>query len=59
MNPTATATEDLVYMLQRGGFETGYDLDALIETAQWVGAKLGKQHMSALSRAGGFPVIAG
>ncbi len=60
--PNATgniATEDLVYMLQRGGFETGYDLDALIETAQWVGAKLGKQHMSALSRAGGFPVIAG
>lgn len=60
--PNATgniATEDLVYMLQRGGFETGYDLDALIETAQWVGAKLGKQHLSALSRAGGFPMIAG
>lgn len=60
--PNATgniATEDLVYMLQRGGFETGYDLDALIETAQWVGARLGKPQMSALSRAGGFPVIAG
>ncbi len=60
--PNATgniATEDLVYMLQRGGFETSYDLDALIETAQWVGAKLGKQTLSALSRAGGFPIIAG
>ena len=60
--PNATgniATEDLVYMLQRGGFETGYDLDALIETAQWVGGKLGKKQLSALSRAGGFPVIAG
>ena len=60
--PNATgniATEDLVYMLQRGGFETGYDLDALIETAQWVGAKLGKQTLSALSHAGGFPIIAG
>jgi hydroxymethylglutaryl-CoA lyase len=60
--PNATgniATEDLVYMLDRGGFDTGYDLDALIETANWVGGKLGKTRLSALSRAGGFPVIAG
>lgn len=48
------ATEDLVYMLQRGGFETGYDLDALIETARWIGGKLGRPAPSALSRAGGF-----
>ena len=56
--PAATgniATEDLVYMLERGGFETGYDLDALIETAHWVGGKLGKAPPSRLSRAGGFP----
>jgi hydroxymethylglutaryl-CoA lyase len=60
--PNATgniATEDLVYMLERGGFETGYDLDALIETAGWIGGKLGKARLSALSRAGGFPVMAG
>lgn len=48
------ATEDLVYMLQRGGFETGYDLDALIDTARWIGAKLGRPAPSALSRAGAF-----
>ena len=48
-------TEDLVYMLHRGGFETGYDLDALIETARWVGQRLGKAPPSSLSRAGPFP----
>ncbi len=50
------ATEDLVYMLERGGFETGYDLDALIETARWIGEKIGRPAPSALSRAGGWPV---
>ena len=56
--PAATgnvATEDLVYMLERGGFETGLDLDALIETGRWISAKLGKPATSALSRAGRFP----
>ena len=50
-------TEDLVHMLHRGGFETGYDLDALIETARWVGQRLGKAPPSSLSRAGPFPKI--
>ena len=49
------ATEDLVYMLARSGFETGYDLDALIATARWIGEALGRPAPSALSRAGGFP----
>lgn len=49
------ATEDLVYMLERGGFETGYDLDALIGTARWIGEKIGRPAPSALSRAGGWP----
>ena len=56
--PAATgnaATEDLVYMLERGGFETGLDLDALIETGRWITARLGRQPTSALSRAGRFP----
>ncbi|HXQ13493.1 MAG TPA: hydroxymethylglutaryl-CoA lyase [Caulobacteraceae bacterium] len=56
--PNATgniATEDLVYMLGRAGFETGYDLEALIETGRWVGEKIGKPPISALSRAGRFP----
>ncbi len=49
------ATEDVVYMLHRAGLETGYDLDALIETARWIGGKLGRPAPSALSRAGGWP----
>jgi len=49
------ATEDVVYMLSRAGFETGYDLDALIETARWIGEKIGRPKPSALSRAGGWP----
>ena len=56
--PAATgnaATEDLVYMLERGGFDTGLDLDALIETGRWITAKLGREPTSALSRAGRFP----
>jgi len=56
--PNATgniATEDLVYMLERGGFDTGYDMGALLETGRWIGGKIGKPPISALSRAGGFP----
>ena len=49
------ATEDLVYMLSRAGFETGYDLGGLIEAGRWVGERIGKAPVSALSRAGGFP----
>lgn len=56
--PAATgniATEDLVYMLHRAGYQTGLDLDGLIETGRWVCEKLGKTAPSALSKAGGFP----
>ncbi|HXV01328.1 MAG TPA: hydroxymethylglutaryl-CoA lyase [Caulobacteraceae bacterium] len=56
--PAATgniATEDLVYMLGRAGFETGLDLTALVAAARWIGEKIGKPPVSALSRAGGFP----
>ena len=49
------ATEDLVYLLERAGFETGYDLDQLIESARWIGDKIGRPAPSALSRAGGWP----
>jgi hydroxymethylglutaryl-CoA lyase len=49
------ATEDLVYMLERAGYPTGYDLDGLIETAKWIGEKIGRPAPSALSRAGGWP----
>ncbi len=56
--PAATGnigTEDLVYMLERAGFETGYDLDRLIETAQWISARIGKAPASSVARAGTFP----
>ncbi len=56
--PNATGnigTEDVVYMLERAGYETGLDLDALVETAAWIEQKLGKKVPSALLRAGGFP----
>jgi len=49
------ATEDLVYMLERAGYATGYDLDALIGTARWIGEKIGRPAPSAVSRAGGWP----
>ena len=56
--PNATGnigTEDLVYMLERAGFETGLDLNGLIETAGWIGEKIGKNPASSLWRAGVFP----
>ena len=59
--PAATgniATEDLVYMLERAGFDTGLDLDALIATGKWITARLGRAPTSALARAGGFPKVA-
>ncbi|MEL6388351.1 MAG: hydroxymethylglutaryl-CoA lyase [Pseudomonadota bacterium] len=56
--PAATgnvATEDVVYMLERAGFETGLDLGKLIETATWLEEMLGHPVSSSLSKAGGFP----
>ena len=56
--PDATGnipTEDLAYMLQRMGVETGVDLDRLLEIPPWLGERLGKQVPGMLSRAGRFP----
>ena len=57
--PKATgnvATEDVVYMLERGGYDTGLDLSKLIETAKWLETE-GLRHPvdSALAKAGVFP----
>ncbi|MDA8369879.1 MAG: hydroxymethylglutaryl-CoA lyase [Nocardiopsaceae bacterium] len=49
------ATEDLVYMLQRSGVETGIGLDAMARTGTWLGSRLGKEPPALLGRAGGFP----
>src|SRR3954452_11388381 len=56
--PKATgniATEDLVYLLEGDGVETGVDLDALIATAEWMGTVLGRPLEGLLHRAGRFP----
>lgn len=56
--PAATGnigTEDLAYMLDRAGFDTGLDIAALIDTAQWVGGLIGKAPASSVARAGLFP----
>jgi len=59
--PNATgnvATEDVQYMLQRSGVETGISLDGLIETAKWLSGKMGRTLPGLVSRAGGFPKVA-
>ena len=56
--PAATgniATEDLVYMLNRGGIETGVDLTALMDTCNWMNDVVGRQLPAMVSRAGSFP----
>jgi isopropylmalate/homocitrate/citramalate synthase len=58
--PKATgniATEDLVYMLEGEGVETGVDLDALIAISQWLEEILGRQLEGYLYRAGPFPRV--
>lgn len=57
--PKATGNvpaEDVIYMLERAGFETGYDLNAVIETAQWLSTVMDKTLPGMVSKAGGFPV---
>jgi hydroxymethylglutaryl-CoA lyase/(R)-citramalyl-CoA lyase len=53
--PRATgnvATEDLVYMLEGDGVETGVDLDALIRVAEWLAERLGRVLPGQVYRAG-------
>src|SRR5438094_262524 len=53
--PRATgniATEDLVYLLEGDGIETGVNLDALIETSVWLESMLGRRLEGQIYRAG-------
>ena len=55
--PRATgniATEDLIYLLHGMGYETGIDLDALIEVASWLAQQLDKELPGQLYKAGNF-----
>jgi isopropylmalate/homocitrate/citramalate synthase len=56
--PRATgnvATEDLVYLLEGEGIETGLDLDALIAVSTWLETLLGRKLEGYVYRAGRWP----
>jgi hydroxymethylglutaryl-CoA lyase len=56
--PDATgniATEELLYMLDRSGIATGYDLDAAIDCAAWLADTMGRTLPGLIGRAGPFP----
>jgi isopropylmalate/homocitrate/citramalate synthase len=55
--PRATgniATEDLLYLLDREGVETGVDLAGMIEAARWLEERLGRELPGRVYRAGPF-----
>jgi hydroxymethylglutaryl-CoA lyase/(R)-citramalyl-CoA lyase len=57
-SPNATgniATEDLVWQLERDGVRTGVDLDALLDTAQWLEGVLGRPLPGYVHRAARWP----
>jgi hydroxymethylglutaryl-CoA lyase/(R)-citramalyl-CoA lyase len=57
-SPRATgnvATEDLAYLLEGEGVETGVDLDALVGISQWLENVLGRTLEGYLYRAGAWP----
>ncbi len=56
--PRATgnvATEDLVYLLEGEGVDTGVDLDALIAVSDWLESLLGRKLEGYVYRAGPWP----
>jgi isopropylmalate/homocitrate/citramalate synthase len=57
-SPRATgnvATEDLVYLLDGEGVETGIDLDALVGVSRWLEGVLGRTLEGYVYRAGSWP----
>ncbi len=59
--PNATgniATEDLVYLLEGMGIETGVILEALFEVSRWLSAQMGAALPGLTYKAGGFGPIA-
>ena len=59
--PAATGnipTDDLLYMLDRSGVETGVSLEKIIETSDWLRDQLGRGVPAMLPKAGIFPQIA-
>jgi len=59
--PAATGnipTDDLLYMLDRSGVETGVSLDKIVETSFWLQEQLGRGTPAMLPKAGIFPQVA-
>ncbi|MCZ6517611.1 MAG: hydroxymethylglutaryl-CoA lyase [Gammaproteobacteria bacterium] len=59
--PAATGnipTDDLLYMLDRSGVQTGVSLDKIIETSNWLQEQLGRSVPAMLPKAGIFPQVA-
>ncbi|KAG4029307.1 hypothetical protein MFRU_016g00630 [Monilinia fructicola] len=53
-SPGATgnvATEDMVYLLESMGMQTGVDLDALADVGQWITGEIGKPNASSVGKA--------
>lgn len=58
--PTATgnvATEDLLYMINRMGIETGISIERIMETTRWLEVPLETQMPAMVTRAGIFPPV--
>ncbi|MDH3552171.1 MAG: hydroxymethylglutaryl-CoA lyase, partial [Gammaproteobacteria bacterium] len=56
--PAATGnipTDDLLYMLDRSGVETGVSLEQIIGVSRWLEEELGRSVPALLPKAGGFP----
>lgn len=56
--PAATGnvpTDDLLYMLDRSGIETGVSLEKIMDISRWLEAELGRGVPALLPKAGGFP----
>jgi len=49
-------TEDLVYLFERSGEKTGYDLDALLAANRWFAGLMGRPLTSRVGKAGDFQV---
>lgn len=51
------ATEDVVWLMNGLGIDTGVDLDALVAVAGWISAQLGRKPASKVARALGFECL--
>jgi hydroxymethylglutaryl-CoA lyase len=59
--PAATGnipTDDMLYMFDRSGVETGVSLEKIIETSNWLAEQLGRSVPAMLPKAGIFPQVA-